>query len=327
MAVIYKSKLSEHSKKKKCKEVIMDFFKSGPPGFRFDPAEFEKYLEHIGEVTLLICQKNIPVDSYVTDLHICIQCLGTTRDQVMKQGEFILENLRRDMVFGRDIESVGMSAGKEKFNVSHYGMRKLARWISTPEANIQFEIMSASLDMVKDSIALSHSFLQDRAVNLGEHKLITDMLKNFEFESSGSGSNMLLNIERKMLHICFGVGKASLIQVCGIDGEIRDASAKQKFITFSNAVRDVLKRKLLNVAQAATAASKVIPKQEEQKIFDEIIEFIQLYIRDWGTIEERIRDFLVVIMLDHRDEVELRSGKKLKRPLEVSSRQVRALRP
>ena len=186
-----------------------------------------------------------------------------------------------------------------------------------------YECMSACYDIVKESNEQLSSFYADRTINLGEHKLITELLDSFRFESEG-GANLLLNIERQMLKICFGMGRASLIKVCGIDGAIRDASAKQQFITFSTAVRDRLKKRLQNAARSSPDG--VIPADEEKRVFAETVAFIEYYISEWKQPEERIRDFLVCVLLDHRDEVELRSGRKVPRPLQVSSRQVRARR-
>jgi hypothetical protein len=326
MTLIFKSKCSDSEKLSKCCKLLLDYMKSKPAGCSFDPSEIETYLLEFNNMAgLLICEWGTQPDACISDLDSVLKFLGTSRAEIIdKQGKFTIDVLRKEMVHGRDFEVKGKARdGKDIILVSHYGMRKIARRLTTPQANIMYECMSACYDVVKDSSAQLSSFYADRTINLGEHKLITELLDSFTFESTG-GANLLLNIERQMLRICFGMGKASLIQVCGIDGAIRDASAKQQFITFSTAVRDRLRKRLQNAARDAPGG--VISAEEEGRIFDETVSFIEYYVRDWADVSERIRDFLVCVLLDHRDEVVLRSGRKVPRPLQVSSRQVRARR-
>lgn len=326
MALIYKSKCSKGERMTKCCKLLLDYMRSKPSGVSFNPSEIEDYLLEFNNMAkLVICEWGTRPDACVSDLDDVLKFLGTSRDEVIsKQGRFVLDVLQKEMVHGKDFEVKGKARdGKDIIHTSHQGMRKIARRLTTPQANIMYECMSACYDIVKESSEQLSSFYADRTINLGEHRVITELLDSFRFESDG-GANLLLNIERKMLKICFGMGKKSIIKVCGIDGEIRDASAKQQFITFSTAVRDRLKKRLQNAARASPDG--VIPADEEKRIFAETVAFIELYISEWKQPEERIRDFLVCVLLDHRDEVELRSGRKVPRPLQVSSREVRARR-
>ena len=324
MVAIDKSTSSETKKQEKIKKLLLEYIMTRPKGISIDPSEIEKYMTQIANMTeLVICARGTRPDECVSDLDDVLKFLGTTRADMVKQhGRSLLDILRKELVLGRDCEIRGKkSNGEDNYIISHYGMRKLARRLTTPQANIMFECMGACYDVVKESTAQLHSFRDDRTINLGEHKLITECLNKFTFQSEGGG-NLLLNIEKKLLKILFGMGKASLVTVCGIDGEIRDASAKQLFITFSTAVRDRLRKRLHNAARDSPGG--VISVEDERQIFKETVEFMEYYIRDWRDVEERIRDFLVCILLDHRDEVELRSGRKVSKPLQVSSRQVRA---
>jgi len=323
MAVIDKSTSSEAEKTKKLTTLILEYIATRPEGLSIDPSDIEKYMAEIADMAeLMICARGTRPDECVSDADHVLKFLGTSRAELQQHLGVSFDILLREMKEGRDYVMNGKnSGGQDKILLSHDGMKKLARRLTTPQANILFECMCACYNVVKECAAQLQIFRGDRTTNLGEHRLISECLGKFKFESEGAG-NLLLNIERKLLRILFGFGKRSLVLVCGINGEIRDSSAKQLFITFSTAVRDKLRKKLENADRESLDG--VISVDAERRIYKETVEFMEYYIKDWKDEDERFREFLVCILLDHRDEVELRSGRKIPKPLQVSSRQVRA---
>ena len=285
------------------------------------------HIEKIQGISLLICERGRDPNDCATDLENVLFFLGTSVNKVLtSDNKFIIPLLQSEMIRGEDYQIVDGVC-----KVSHWGMRKIARRLATPPANVIYATMSASMDalMAVDNYSITRS--QDRSTNLRSFHDIEKLLRNFDTRlekgPKARDNNLLMNLGKHLLHKMFGTGREGLAFATGISGTIRDAVGNHDFLSFDSTFRKKLLTKLEN-ATKLLGPDELISMDTQKRIYMEMMDYVDSFMQDWSSPKERALSFLIIRPLSHRTQVDKRpvrsagasAGVKRELPLVVPSR-------
>ena len=321
--VLDRSSLPAAEKKSRMCDLLIDYTKHSQ---FIDPVAMMKHLENVAGISLLICEPDRDPKDCATDLEAVLFLLGTSLDKVLtSENKFIIPLLHSEMVLGEDYQVIDGAC-----MVSHWGMRKIARRLDTPPANVIYATMSACMDAMMAVSNYRTTRSQDRSKNLESFHEIEDLLREFEprFEKSpqARSSNLLINLGKHLLQRMFGTGREGLAFATGISGTIRDAVGNHDFLSFDSTFR----KKLLAKLQKATKnldPDQLISMDTQKLIYREMMAYLTSFMEDWSSHKERALSFLIIRPLSHRTQVDKRpargsaagAGGKRELPLVVPS--------